>query len=298
MRRLKMIHPVIQAPLAGGGDTPELVAAVGEAGGLGFIGGAYLTPQQILEAARAVRTRTARPFGISLFAPQPVPDAPKDPRRALECVAPFYAELELPPPQAPALAADSFSEQLAAALDGGASVFSFTFGILPASAIEAVKARGMFLVGTATTVDEAAELEKAGVDAVVAQGAEAGGHRGSFSAEFEAAMVGTISLVPQVVDAVRIPVIASGGIMDGRGIAAALVLGASAVQMGSAFLTCDEAGVPGAYKDAILRARETETRITRAFSGRPARGIVNRFISEVESGDSADAIHPFPVQNA
>src|SRR5712692_10437087 len=123
MRRLNMICPVIQAPLAGGGDTPGLVAAVGEAGGLGFIGGAYLTPQQILEAAQAVRARTARPFGISLFAPQPLPDAPQDPRPALECLATFHAELELPPPQVPALAADSFAEQLAAALEGGASVF-------------------------------------------------------------------------------------------------------------------------------------------------------------------------------
>ena len=298
MRRLKMIHPVIQAPLAGGGDTPELVAAVGEAGGLGFIGGAYLTPQQILEAARAVRTRTTRPFGISLFAPQPALDAPKDPRPALECVAPFYAELELPAPQAPAMAADSFGEQLAAALEAGASVFSFTFGILPASAVAAVKARGMFLVGTATTVDEAVALEKAGVDAVVTQGAEAGGHRGSFAAEFEVAMVGTISLVPQVVDAVRVPVIASGGIMDGRGIAAALALGAQAVQMGTAFLVCDESGVPDAYKDAILKAREHETRLTRVFSGRPARGIVNRFMTEVERTAGPGAVLPFPFQNA
>jgi len=298
MRRLNMICPVIQAPLAGGGDTPGLVAAVGEAGGLGFIGGAYLTPQQILEAAQAVRARTARPFGISLFAPQPLPDAPQDPRPALECLAPFHAELELPPPQVPALAADSFAEQLAAALEGGASVFSFTFGILPASAIEAIKARGVFLIGTATTVDEGIALEKAGVDAVVTQGAEAGGHRGSFAAEFEAAMVGTISLVPQVVDAVRVPVIASGGIMDGRGIAAALALGAQAVQMGTAFLACDESGVPEAYKQAILKAREHETRLTRVFSGRPARGIVNRFMTEVERNAGPGAVLPFPFQNA
>lgn len=297
MQRLNMAHPVIQAPLAGGGDTPELVAAVGEAGALGFIGAAYLTPPQILEASRAVRGRTARPFGISLFAPQPTPAAPKDPRPALERVAPFYAELDLPPPQVPTPASDPFTEQLAAALESGAAVFSFTFGVLPASAIDAIKARGMFLLGTATTVDEAVLLERAGVDAVVTQGAEAGGHRGSFGGEFEAGMVGTISLVPQVVDAVRIPVIASGGIMDGRGVAAALALGADAVQMGTAFLTCDEAGVPDAYKEAILRAREHETRLTRAFSGRPARGVVNRFMTEVERGGDSDAILPFPLQN-
>src|SRR3989454_3272218 len=159
MRRLNMVHPVIQAPLAGGGDTPDLVAAVGEAGALGFIGGAYLTPQQILEAARAVRARTARPFGISLFAPQPAPSAPKDPRRALECVAPFYAELELPPPQAPALAADSFAEQLAAALEGGASVFSFTSGILPPRAFEPIKPPAPFLFVTAPPADKPVPLE-------------------------------------------------------------------------------------------------------------------------------------------
>ena len=298
MRRLKLAHPIIQAPLAGGGDTPALVAAVGEAGALGFIGAAYLTPPQIVEAARAVRARTARPFGVNLFVPLPAPEAPRDPRPALERVAPFYAELGLPAPALPAGGRQSFDEQLAAALESGASVFSFTFGVLPAPAIAAVKGRGMVLIGTATTVEEAVVLEKAGVDAVVTQGSEAGGHRGTVAADFEPAMVGTMALVPQVVDAVTVPVIASGGIMDGRGIAAALALGASAVQMGTAFLTCDEAGIPDSYKQAILTAREHETRVTRAFSGRPARGIVNRFMTEVERAPCAEAILPFPLQNA
>jgi nitronate monooxygenase len=191
-----------------------------------------------------------------------------------------------------------FDEQLAAVLDSGAAVFSFTFGLLPASAIEAIKGRGMFLIGTATTVEEAIALEQVGVDAVVTQGSEAGGHRSTFATPFEAGMVGTLALVPQVVDAVTVPVIASGGIMDGRGIAAALALGAHAVQMGTAFLTCDEAGIPPAYQEAILQAREHETRLTRAFSGRPARGIVNRFMTEVERADVTDAILPFPLQNA
>jgi nitronate monooxygenase len=144
-------------------------------------------------------------------------------------------------------------------------------------------------------VAEAVALERSGVDAVIAQGSEAGGHRGSFAVPFEQAMVGTMALVPQVVDAIDIPVVASGGIMDGRGIAAALALGASAVQLGTAFLTSEEAGISDVYKEAILAAGEHETRITRAFSGRPARGIVNRFMSDVDASGTA---LPFPYQNA
>jgi nitronate monooxygenase len=297
-KRLKIEHPLIQAPLAGGGDTPDLVAAVSNAGAIGFIGAAYSTPAQIIELGRAVRQKTLRPFGINLFAPLPEPSPLANPQVALQRIAPFFAELGLPAPSAPASAVHAFSEQLAAALETAAAAFSFTFGVLPPGAIEAIKHRGMFLIGTATNVEEAIALEKAGVDAIVTQGSEAGGHRGTFSGDFNAAMIGTISLVPQAVDAVRIPVIASGGIMDGRGIAAALALGASAVQLGTAFLTCSEAGVPNAYKEAILHAREDQTRITRAFSGRPARGIVNRFMTEVESNGGSDSIPPFPFQNA
>lgn len=293
--RLGLAHPIIQAPLAGGGDTPALVAAVSEAGGLGSIGAAYLSPAQIVETAEAVRARTKRPFAINLFAP--LPDAaPGDGARAVARVAPFFAELGLPAPAVPALAASAFPAQLAAAIESGAAVFSFTFGLLPAEAIAVLRHRGMLLAGTATTVEEAVALERAGVDAVVTQGSEAGGHRGGFAAVFESAMIGTMALVPQVVDAVRVPVIASGGIMDGRGLAAALALGAGAAQLGTAFLTCDEAGVPEAYKAAILAAREAETRLTRAFSGRPARGIVNRFMTELDR--DPDAILPFPQQNA
>jgi nitronate monooxygenase len=295
--RLKLQHPVIQAPMAGGADTPDLVAAVGNAGGLGFLGAAYSTPEQIAELGRAVRTKTSRPFGVNLFALLPAPQDVSDAQTAVDRVAPFYAELGLPAPSVPELPRMSFSEQVAACLEIGATAFSFTFGILPTHAIAAIKQQGLFLLGTATTVDEALALENAGVDAVVAQGSEAGGHRGTFLGDFNASMIGTISLVPQVVDAVRVPVIASGGIMDGRGIAAALALGASAVQLGTAFLTCDESGICDAYKQTILDASEDETRITRAFSGRPARGIVNRFMRHIESGSGSDAILSFPLQN-
>jgi nitronate monooxygenase len=250
-----------------------------------------------------------------------VPDAPLpgpvDPAAAVAHVAAYFEELGLPRPEPPAPSARDFDAQLDAALDGGASVFSFTFGMLPAAARDKVKARGLMIGGTATTVDEAIALERAGIDFVVAQGSEAGGHRGTFAgpaddAAFEAGMIGTLALVPQIVDAVRVPVVASGGVMDGRGIAAVLALGAAAAQLGTAFLTCEEAGVPDVYKQAILDAREDQTRVTRAFSGRPARGIVNRFMREIggqraaDSGPeaagselpAADWILPFPLQNA
>lgn len=278
--------------MAGGGDTPALVSAVCNAGGLGFIGAAYLAPVQIAGAAHAIREQTDEPFGINLFAPSPEPELPPNPEAALMKVAPFYAEMGLPPPTLPTAGGYYFDDQLAAALDCGAAFLSFTFGLLPESAVLAIKARGMFLMGTATTVEEALALEASGVDAVIAQGSEAGGHRGTFRGD--PYLIGTMALVPQIVDAVKLPVIASGGIMDGRGIKAALALGAVAVQMGTAFLTCDEAGIPEAYKRAILNARESDTRVTRAFSGRPARGIVNRFMNEVGEND----ILSFPLQNA
>jgi|tagenome__1003787_1003787.scaffolds.fasta_scaffold20982675_2 nitronate monooxygenase len=296
--RIGIEHPIIQAPMAGGATTPALVSAVSNAGALGFIGAAYLTPDQILEQARMVREQTERPFGINLFVPVPRTSAPASAEAALEALAPYHAELGLPQPAVPARTAQDFDEQLAAAVESGAAVFSFTFGLLSESSMGLVRSRGMVVIGTATTVEEAVALERSGVDAVVAQGSEAGAHRGTFgAAPFEAAMVGTMALVPQVADGVRVPVIASGGIMDGRGIAASFALGAAAVQMGTAFLLADESGIPDGYKDAIAGARETDTRVTRAFSGRAARGIANRFMDEIEAlGDTVNL--GYPAQNA
>jgi nitronate monooxygenase len=292
--RLACAVPILQAPMAGS-DTPELVAAVCDAGGFGFIGAAYMQPAQIAGVCRAVRQRTRKPYGLNLFAPMHV-DRPVDVASAEARIAPYFGELGLPPPVVPDSPHPDFDAQLAAALESDISAFSYTFGQIPEAAVEALKARGIFVLGTATTVNEAASLAQDGVEAVIAQGAEAGGHRGTFAAPFEAAMVGTMALVPQIVDAVGVPVIASGGIMDGRGIAAALALGASGVQLGTVFLACDEAGVPEAYKRALLAATETDTIITAAFSGRPARGIGNRFMREM--GGETAAILPFPWQNA
>lgn len=284
--------------MAGGATTPALVSAVSDAGALGFIGAAYLAPEQILEQARSVRSQTQRPFGINLFAPVAAALAPTDVQPALDALAAYHEELGLAAPAIPPRSMPSFDEQVAAAAESGAAVFSFTFGLLPDAAMRAVRSRGMLVVGTATTVDEAVALERSGVDAVVAQGGEAGAHRGTFgSAPFEAALIGTMALVPQIVDAIRLPVIASGGIMDGRGIAAAFALGAAAVQMGTAFLLADESGISAAYRDAIASARETDTRVTRAFSGRAARGIVNRFMDEVEARGAAANLG-YPLQNA
>lgn len=299
MRRLGADLPIIQAPLAGGGDTPELVAAVGMAGGFGFMGAAYLPPERILAFGRAVREKTARPFGVNLFAPAATAGTAVASAAVLRRLAPYYAELGLPAPDTtPTQVFESFDAQFAAALACGANAMSFTFGLPPAAALAAVKARGLLLIGTATNVAEAVLLEAAGVDAIVAQGAEAGGHRGTFHGSFEASLVGTIALVPQIVDAVKVPVIASGGIMDGRGLAAARMLGAQAVQMGTAFLSCPESGIAACYRAAIREAHETGTCITRAFSGRPARGLVNRFLVEMQAAEAADEVAPFPLQNA
>ena len=292
--QLGIALPIIQAPMAGGCDTPELVAAVAEAGGIGFLGCAYDDPKRIVEVARAVRTRTTKPFGINLFAP--VASTPEMPpmEAARAALAPYYDALGITPPTPTSPPAHTFQQRIEAVLQTDAAAFSFTFGPMPDEVMPALREK-FFVIGTATTVAEARALERRGVHAVTAQGAEAGGHRGTFAVPFEQGMVGTMALVPQVVSAVGIPVIASGGIMDGRGIAAALALGASAVQMGTAFLACDESGIPSAYRDAITDATEERTDVTRAFSGRPARGVSNRFMEEMRH---ADAILPFPLQNA
>ncbi|RAN32951.1 NAD(P)H-dependent flavin oxidoreductase [Hyphomonas pacifica] len=295
--RLGLTVPIIQAPMAGS-DSPGMVAAAGEAGALGSMGCSYMAADQVRDATSQVRTATNRGFNVNLFAPLPIPDRPSDLHNALNLVAPYHEALGLAPPEAPQSGGFDFDSQVEALLDSGASVFSFAFGVMPPEVIAAARDRGMFIIGMATTVEEAVALEQAGVDAVVAQGSESGGHRGSFLGDFTASMVGTIALVPQMVDAVSVPVIASGGIADGRGIAAALTLGASAVQIGTAFLACEEAGIPQVYKDTLIGASPSRTRITRAFSGRPARGIVNDFMEAAEAANAPDTLLPFPYQNA
>jgi nitronate monooxygenase len=279
--------------MAGGPGTPELAAAVSNSGGLGFLGINYLTPRQIEEAINRTRRLTQKPFGVNLFAPESSQPLSGDIDSAKAFLATFHTQLGIAPPVLPEQADENFEQQLEVVLQMHVPVVSFTMGIPP---MEKLRAGGAYVIGTATTVEEAQRIERAGFDAVVAQGSEAGAHRGTFAVKEESALIGTMALVPQIVDAVSIPVIASGGIMDGRGVVAALALGAQAVQMGTAFLCCDEAGTGAAYRQALLGAQEHQTTLTRAFSGRLARGVRNEFID----GMKAARVEPlsFPWQNA
>jgi nitronate monooxygenase len=281
--------------MAGSGGTPELAAAVSNAGGLGAWGGAYAKPDEIAATIRRFRSLTSRPFNINLFAGGYESGRDIDPQPMLDLVAAAHARLGLPPPALPPLPASPFDAQLEAVLDERPPVFSFTFGMPAPAQIAALKQRGIVVIGTATTVEEARRLAQGGVDAIVAQGAEAGAHRGTFAAAFEQSMVPLAALMRDIRAGVALPAIASGGLMDGRDIAASLSAGAAAVQLGTAFLPCPESGAPAVYKRALLAAKADTTVITRAFSGRPARGLRNGFIAMVAGKE--DAILPFRQQN-
>jgi nitronate monooxygenase len=296
VKLLGIEHPVIQGPMGGGPSTPELVAAVSNAGGLGSLGAAYLTPDQISDAIRRIRTLTSRPFNVNLFAGGWNDNPRFDAAPILNLLAEIHEKLGIPPPAAPKPAPDSFPAQLEVVLDARPPIFSFTFGIPDRDAIARLKSRGILMVGTATTVAEAQALEEAGVEAIVAQGAEAGAHRGTFLDSFESSMIPTLDLVRATVAAVGLPVIATGGLMDARDIVAALQAGASAAQLGTAFLPCPESGASEVYKRAILAAKQDTTVVTRAFSGRPARGLKNGFIASLEGRQNM--ILPYPLQNA
>jgi nitronate monooxygenase len=296
LRDLGITHPIIQAPMAGGPSTPELVAAVSNAGALGSLGSAYSTPEQIAADIKKIRALTDKPFNVNLFAGGYAPESPVDSAPMLTLLAEIHEALHLPPPTLPAWPKNPFAEQLQAVLETRPAVFSFTLGIPEPHAVARLQAAGIAIFGTATTVQEGKMLEASGVTAIVAQGAEAGSHRGTFAGSFEDAMVPTLELVRSLRVAVSTPIIASGGLMDGREIAQAFARGASAAQLGTAFLTCPEAGTPEAYRRAILAARADTTLITRAFSGRPARALLNTFVSKLEGQEKI--ILPFPLQNA
>jgi nitronate monooxygenase len=287
--------PIVLGPMAGGPSTPMLAAAVSQAGGLGSLGEGYAAPQQIRDHIRELRRATERPFAVNLFAPEAVEVDNAAIRRAIDILAPYREELGLPPQAVPERFAEDFDEQLGVVLEERVPVFTFTFGRLPAGAIDALHRAGVLVGGTATTPAEAEALAADGVDFVVAQGTEAGGHRASFLGDGDDDLIGLVSLVPAAHDQSGLPVVAAGGIADGRGIAAALVLGAVAAQLGTAFLLCPEAGTSAPYRAAVRDAVSEDTIITTAFSGRRARGIVNRLGLELAGRND---LPPYPVLNA
>ena len=288
--------PIIQAPMAGGPTTPALVSAVCNAGAFGSIAGASLSPQGIVDEVSAVRTRTTRPFGINLFvlAPPTLDMAQVD--RAVALLAPLRERLGLAPWQPPQKYCEDFAAQLEATIACAPRLASFTFGILTRTQVDALHAAGSLVMGTATNIAEARAWQEVGADMVCAQGSEAGGHRGTFIGHCEDSLTGLIALVPQILAAVDLPVVAAGGMMNGAGIAAALTLGAAAAQLGTAFLVTNEANVPAPWRSRLLGAQTDETCVTRAFSGRHARGLRNAFVAEY--GKWADEFPAYPVQNA
>ncbi|HEX7045324.1 MAG TPA: nitronate monooxygenase [Burkholderiales bacterium] len=288
-------HPIVQAPMAGA-CTPELVAAVSNAGGLGSYGAAAAPPAKLREVIQRIRALTDRPFAVNLFAPsvEHCEVSAAQLQAMARLLAPWHEELGAGPVPDVSPIIGPFDEQLTVLLEERVPVFSFHFGPPPLEAIERAHAAGARVMASATTVREARMLADAGVDAIVAQGAEAGGHRATFAGPSEQALTGTLGLVPQIVDAVSLPVIAAGGIMDARGIVAAFALGASGVQMGTAFLACPENSIPPVYKEAVLRATDEDTVVTEAFSGRPARAVRNRYVEEM--APHRDKVLPFPAQ--
>lgn len=273
-------HPILQAPMAGV-TSPQMAVATSEAGALGSIAGAMLTLDGLRQELQMVKQGTARSFNVNFFVHQPpAVDARRDVawRRRL---AGYYGELSVAPDaRGPSRAAfDAAACDIV--LEFAPKVVSFHFGLPERGLRDRLKAGGIVLVSSATTVDEARWLEGEGVDAVIAQGAEAGGHRGMFRTDDIARQPGTMALVPQVVDAVKVPVIAAGGIGDGRGIAAALALGAAGVQIGTAFMLAPEAKTGALHRKALKQATDDSTVLTNVFTGRPARGMVNRIVREV-----------------
>jgi nitronate monooxygenase len=286
--------PIVQAPMANF-STPEMAREVSKAGGLGSVAAAAFTPDDIAAAARLVRDATDAPFGMNLLVNDPQPPDAAGLDAALERLRPYYDELGAPLPERPNRFAHDFDAQLDALIAAAPPVASFAFDLIDPARVRALQAAGSYVVGTANTVGEARAWAEAGADGICAQGMEGGGHRGNFREDIDASLIGTFALVATVRAAVDLPVIAAGGIMDGQGVAAALALGADAVQMGTAFLLAEETLVSPLHRAAIEGAADDPTRLTRAFSGRYARGIENRFMREMRPFE--DEVPAYPVQN-
>jgi nitronate monooxygenase len=278
-------------------STPELVSAVSKAGALGSFGFAYTQPEAMQREAETVRALTHAPFNVNLFVskqPEAVEAAAQ--RGALDAVTGYYRELGLPQPEPVRQPyAPDLDAQLRAVEEIRPAVFTFHLGALAQDGVRRLQAQGVKVGGSANCIAEARNLETLGVDFIVAQGAEAGGHRGSFLRDPYDSMIGTLALVRMIVHAVKTPVVAAGGIMDGAGIAAVLALGAQAAWLGTAFVPCPESGAPPVHKDGILSSTDDGTLVTEKFSGKPARAIANRFVREMHERSAPHLA--FPAQN-
>jgi nitronate monooxygenase len=296
--KLGLATPIVQAPMAGGPSSQELVAACSAAGALGSFGFAYTQPDEMKKQSAFVRSKTDRAFGINLFtSPQPGQIDAAAQRAALDAVAGYYRELGLPAPEpVNAPYAPDLEAQLDAIAEIQPRVFTVHLNDLNQNRIRKFKTLNILVGGSATCVAEAQRLESLGFDFVIAQGGEAGGHRGSYLRDPYQSLTGTLALTRLMVRAVRLPVIAAGGIMDGAGIAASLALGAQLAQLGTAFIPCPESGAPQIHKDLLLKSTEDSTQLTEKFSGKPARGLSNRFMTEMAAKDAP--LLAFPAQNA
>ena len=296
-QRLGIEYPLIQGPL-GGLSSQKLAAAVSNFGGLGSFGGLSLAPEALKDVIAQIRALTSQPFAMNLWVSMEDDGARSSDEaafnRSLAPLAAHLAELGAPRPKYQPYVPARFEDQARVVLDAKVPVFSFIFGIPPRDILDECRRKGIVTVGTATTPDEAAALEDAGVDAIVASGFEAGGHRGSFLRPAEDSLIGTMSLVPRIVDRVGVPVIAAGGIGDARGVIAALALGAEGVQLGTAFLVSEDSGAGRLHREALLGPDAGRTGLTRGFTGRLARGIRNRLMEELNRPGTE--LLPYPLQ--
>ncbi len=297
--RLGIDYPLIQGPL-GGLSSQKLTAAVSNFGGLGSFGAHGLAPEAIKEVIAQIRSLTSKPFAMNLWVSMEDEGASTSDEnafnRSLAPLASHIAALGAPRPEYKPYSWIRFEDQVRVLLDEKVPVFSFIYGIPPQEILDECRAKSIVTIGTATTPEEGAALQEAGVDAIVASGFEAGGHRGSFLRAAEDSLAGTLSLVPQIVDNVDVPVIAAGGIGDARGVVAALALGAEAVQMGTVFLACEESGASLLHRQALRGKKTGHTALTKGFTGRLARGIHNRLLQELNQNGTA--ILPYPLQRS
>ncbi|WXB91293.1 nitronate monooxygenase family protein [Metabacillus sp. FJAT-53654] len=289
-------YPIIQAGMAGGATTAELVAKVSETGALGTLGAAYMRPVGIRTTIKMIKEQTNRPFAVNLFCTS-MKDDFSGMTEVQSVLNTFREKLGVRVDEDNVKTIDDFEEQFQVLMEENVPVISTAFGILSPEKVQIAKSRGVRVITMVTTVREAKIAEQAGADIIVAQGSDAGGHRSTFDIKEHpnGANIGTFSLIPQVVDNVNVPVVAAGGIMDGRGMLAAMALGAQGIQMGTQFLTCKESGIHHLYKAALYQSTEESTVITKSFSGRPARGIKNEFITHFEQSGIPPL--PFPSQN-